>query len=527
MWDRPVRAFHRERDVGKKENGARRLPPLKLSSVLIGCFLAFGILALLIEGIALTNTFRRMTAESRRTEIQNRGQILSTKLTRAGYLKNTAEGNSSLDAEMDTVAEAFNGRILLIDGSYRVVRDSFGIAKGRYDIAPEVIRAFRGENVSGGSQSRQYLIQATPVYDTVVVRDSADSGSPARTVEGVLLFICSTEAQNSEVSQLYTSIWILSAILIVLMAGLSIFLAHRIVKPFQDLLAAMNKVAGGDLSVNVEQNTYVITKRISRALNAALQKLKSADQSRDEFVSNVSHELKTPITSIRVLADSIMSVENAPVELYKDFMNDISQEIDREAKIIDDLLSLVRMDRTAAQLNRKPTDMHEMLESILKRLRPLARVNNIELTLETVREVKADVDETKFSMAVMNLVENGIKYNVKDGWVKVTLDADHQFCYIKVEDSGIGIPEDQQEAVFDRFYRVDKARSRETGGTGLGLTITKEIVLLHQGIIRLSSKEGEGSQFLIRIPLIYAANSTRTDAAEKRKSEGTQERTQQ
>ena len=232
-------------------------------------------------------------------------------------------------------------------------------------------------------------------------------------------------------------------------------------------------------------------------------------------MSNVSHELKTPITSIRVLADSLMSMGDAPVELYKDFMNDISGEIDREAKIIDDLLSLVRMDRSAVTLNRRAADMHGMLEQILKRLRPIARVNNVDLTLETVREVTADVDEVKFSLAITNLVENAIKYNVKDGWVHVTLDADHQFCYIKVEDSGIGIPEDQIDAVFDRFYRVDKARSRETGGTGLGLAITKEIVLMHQGIIRLTSTEGEGSTFLVRIPLIHIENAGKTQGKEQ------------
>lgn len=510
-------------EKGQKKRG---LPPLRLRIVLIVCFLAIGISILLVQGLLMTDTFRRMTIENRRAEIQNRGLILSTKLTRSGYLRNDTEERTPLNAEMDTVAEAFHGRIILIDSWYRVIRDSFGLAEGRYDVAPEVIRAERGESVSGYNEDKQYMIQATPVYDTVAVSDTTETANPDRKVEGVLLFICSTESQSVNSYPSYASFWTLHAIIILLLVGFSVFLSALIVRPFAELMTSLNKVANGDLNVTLDQNTYVTTHQISKTINAALQKLKSADQSRDEFVSNVSHELKTPITSIRVLADSIMSVEDAPVELYKDFMNDISKEIDREAKIIDDLLSLVRMDRKAVVLNRKPTDMHAMLESILKRLRPLARVNNIELTLETVREVTADVDEVKLSLAVMNLVENGIKYNVKDGHVTVSLDADHQFCYIKVEDSGIGIPEDQQEAVFERFYRVDKARSRETGGTGLGLTIAREIVLMHGGIIRLTSKEGEGSQFLIRIPLIYAASSTRTDAAEKMKSGETQEETQ-
>ena len=119
------------------------------------------------------------------------------------------------------------------------------------------------------------------------------------------------------------------------------------------------------------------------------------------------------------------------------------------------------------------------------------------------REVTADVDEVKLSLALNNLVENAIKYNVEGGWVRVTNDADHKFFYVKVADSGIGISEEFQEHIFERFYRVDKARSRETGGTGLGLAITKNIILMHQGAIRLTSKEGEGTTFTVRIPLTY------------------------
>ena len=227
------------------------------------------------------------------------------------------------------------------------------------------------------------------------------------------------------------------------------------------------------------------------------------DKSRDEFVSNVSHELKTPITSIRVLADSLMSMEEVPVELYQEFMADISDEIDRESKIIDDLLSLVKMDKAVEELNMVRLDINGLVQQILKRLRPIARKRNVELTFESIREVTADVDEVKLSLAVNNLVENAIKYNVEDGWVRVTLDADHRFFYIKVADSGIGIPEEFQSHVFERFYRVDKARSRETGGTGLGLAITRKVVLMHHGAIRVASREGEGSVFTVRIPLKY------------------------
>ena len=222
-------------------------------------------------------------------------------------------------------------------------------------------------------------------------------------------------------------------------------------------------------------------------------------------MSNVSHELKTPITSIRVLADSLMGMEDAPVELYREFMEDISDEIDREGKIIDDLLALVKIDKSEAELNLSQVDIVVLVKQILKRLRPIANKRNVELILESIREVTADIDETKLSLAISNLVENAIKYNSAGGWVRVTVDADHKFFFVKVADSGIGIPEEEQDRIFERFYRVDKARSRVTGGSGLGLAITRRVILMHKGAIKLTSRDGEGSVFTLRIPLNYIA----------------------
>jgi signal transduction histidine kinase len=144
-----------------------------------------------------------------------------------------------------------------------------------------------------------------------------------------------------------------------------------------------------------------------------------------------------------------------------------------------------------------------LVEQILKRLRPIANRKNVELILESIREVSAEIDEVKVSLAISNLVENAIKYNHENGWVRVTVDADHKFFYVTVADAGIGIPEEEQNKIFERFYRVDKARSRETGGSGLGLAITRNVVLMHKGAIRLNSKAGEGSTFIMRIPLKY------------------------
>ena len=216
--------------------------------------------------------------------------------------------------------------------------------------------------------------------------------------------------------------------------------------------------------------------------------------------------MKTPITSMKVLADSLLAMEDVPVEYYKEFMEDIAAEIEREDKIINDLLSLVKMDKTAANMNISQVDVNQLVEQVLKRLRPIARKQDIELVFESVRSVSATVDEVKLSLIVSNLVENAIKYNKEHGWVKVTLDADHQFFDITVADSGIGIPEEVQEKIFQRFYRVDKSHSREIGGTGLGLAITRNAILMHRGSIKVTSVPEEGTTFVVRIPLTYIVN---------------------
>ena len=196
--------------------------------------------------------------------------------------------------------------------------------------------------------------------------------------------------------------------------------------------------------------------------------------------------------------------EEVPNELYQEFMTDIAEEIDRENKIINDLLTLVKLDKTDGELNVESVDINALLELLMKRLRPIARQQNIEVILESNRPVQAAVDEVKMTLALSNLVENAIKYNKPNGWVRVSLDADHQYFTVMIEDSGMGIPEESMERIYERFYRVDKSHSREIGGTGLGLAITRNIILMHRGTIQVSSVEQEGTTFVVKIPLTYS-----------------------
>ena len=263
---------------------------------------------------------------------------------------------------------------------------------------------------------------------------------------------------------------------------------------FNEMQKELDIIAAGHQEEGVTETGLREFYQMSTSINRIINRYKELENSRQEFVSNVSHELKTPITSMKILADSLLMQENVPVEIYEEFMNDIVHEIDRENQIITDLLTLVKMDKTQADLNIAPTNINELLSVLLKRISPIAETRNITIRLETLRQVVAEVDEVKLSLACNNIIENAVKYNNDGGKVDVSLNADHKFFYIRVKDTGVGIPEDCQEQIFERFYRVDKSHSKESGGTGLGLSIVKHGAMLHNATIHVESELNKGTK---------------------------------
>lgn len=438
-----------------------------------------------------------------------RSSIIDQKLSELRYTCQTVtgqmSGNSLTEAvddditrELSFLAEYSEGRLLLVDSSYRIVFDTFGVSQNKYCISEQIIDTFGGSSYEMYSPKTEYLELAVPLRTKTMLADGDDS------ITGVLLLSASGTWIAKMIDSMNRQIFLIEITGAMILFALSFIFAWTSSTPWKDLVTTLQQVLDGNLDVTFSsEGGYNETKEIINTFNQVLERLRAIDQSRQEFVSNVSHELKTPITSMRVLADSLIAEDNVPVDIYREFMQDISDEIDRETKIINDLLALVRLDKNATELNISPVNINNLIEQILKRVRPIAKTRSIEIIFESFRPVTAEVDETKLSLAVTNLVENGVKYNNDGGWVRVSLNADHKYFYIKVFDSGVGIPKDALPRVFERFYRVDKARSRETGGTGLGLAITKNVVQLHHGGIRLESTLGEGTTFLVRIPLKY------------------------
>lgn len=409
------------------------------------------------------------------TQVKWQSNILASDILAMDFFKNP--DSDAADVEIQQMAYAYSARILIINSDYIIVKDNYIFDEGKTIITEDVINAFKGKSHSHINYKSSSAVITTPIID--------DTGK----ISGVIKVSLSGYATIQTINYMKRiSIAVMIALLLVF-SGILVFVIYKLTSPAKDMKEAILSLSDGDKNARIKKQTIKEYKDIGDAVNVLLDRLESIDGSRDEFVSNVSHELKTPMTSMKVLADSLLATENAPIEMYKEFMQDIAEEIDRENEIIGDLLNLVRTDGERAVLNIETVDVNELMEVVLKRLKPIALKNNIEIIFESMRPVTASIDRVKFIIVLTNIIENAIKYNHPEGWVKITLNADHKFFYVDVSDSGIGIPEECKDHVFERFYRVDKARSRETGGTGLGLAITKNIVLLHKGTIKFTVKK--------------------------------------
>lgn len=458
---------------------------------------------------AIVQNYEERAVNVRTSDVSNQLKVIANHLITYGYLQDNS--SEVIDAELNQLSSLYDGRVLIINSDLRVVKDSYGISQGKIIISEEVIQCMNNQGTSNYDKNNGYIEITTPIVESVPIMVDEitpdPNGATEELVRGVMLTSVSTDTIVATMEILSRQAILIEVLVLVALLCFSLFLAQWLDKPFEKLTSAIRDLKEGYSNHPIAVKEYLETEHICDAFNQLQSRMKVLDDSRQEFVSNVSHELKTPITSMKVLADSLLAQEDVPVEFYKEFMEDIAAEIDREDKIINDLLALVKMDKTAANMNVSQVDINVLVELVLKRLRPIAKKQDVELVFESIRPVSATVDEVKMTLVITNLVENAIKYNKEHGWVKVTLDADHQFFEIKVADSGIGIPEESLEQIYERFYRVDKSHSREIGGTGLGLAITRNAILMHRGSIKAVSKPDEGTIFTVRIPLTYISQN--------------------
>jgi len=387
----------------------------------------------------------------------------------------------------------------ILDGTTgEVLKSSHPEQNNRIDITPNIATALRGGNAYTPSNPRDdFMDVAVPI--------SGRAGDS----KFVVYIIDNKQTVQSLNAEIFTLI--LEAVLIgfVISVVISLIISKTLLSPIQGMTKAAEAMADGDFSRKIEVESEDEIGLLAKTFNdmamqieTMLEELKNAEMLRREFVANVSHELRTPLTNIRSYAETISDDQAIPQETEEEFLRVIINESDRMTKIVQDLLELSRFDSGTSVLTVEefPVEnaVRDVYAAIALEARKRGHVLNLELEWK-LPNIKGD--RAKIEQVLMNIIANALKYTPDGGTIDIYGGRAGGNVWIKIVDTGIGIPKEDLARVFDRFYRVDKARSRESGGTGLGLSIAKEIITKHGGDIVIESKPGIGTSVTLTLPI--------------------------
>lgn len=299
-----------------------------------------------------------------------------------------------------------------------------------------------------------------------------------------------------------TSLIVFSVLIIVLVGMLSLGMSYIITSPMEEFKNVAKEISKGDFSKRLEVRGHSEIAQMAETLNYMCDELGLLEEKRRKFVSDASHELKTPMAGVKLICDSLVSAENLDPAMVKEFLSDMSDEVDRLTRIVERLLVLTKLDAGDVELKLEETDIKMLINQVVKKLTPIATSKDIVIYTNyhdyDFQPILLDYD--KIYEAIYNISDNAIKYSPEGGFVHIDVTADSDYLTIQIEDNGPGIPEEERDRVFERFYRLDDSRARDTGGTGLGLAITKEAVLMHGGAIDVRNASDIGSIFTVILP---------------------------
>ena len=398
-----------------------------------------------------------------------------------------------LHETLSTAASELGGRLIVVSPDGKVQLDTFALLEGTKLTLPEVVTALTGE------VSHAYGIYPAQSSGEYAALCAARMTSGNETIGALLLSTPVTELRNAIVTVEQQLLTVFIAVASAAMIAALVF-ALTLTRPVKALTSAIRRMGRGDLSARVKVRASGEMKELADSYNAMAEKIENFDRSRSQFVSNASHELKTPLATMKILLENLIYQPEMPKDLQVEFMQDMNHEIDRLTGSINDLLTLTQMDSQSTALTEEEVDLSGLTEETLHTLRAAAARAGQQISDRIEPDVTLTGDRSKLGQIIYNLIDNAIKYTPEGGEIRVTLASEGRNAVLTVTDNGIGIPEDDQAHIFDRFYRVDKARSRATGGTGLGLSIVRQMVQLHGGEITVASAPEKGSVFTVTLP---------------------------
>ena len=429
--------------------------------------------------------YQDLVFSSKTSLLQSQASVIADTIARTESL--TSE---SVRDYMEQLGYIGQFRVLVTDEFGLILYDSdeLRFTEGRYAMLGEVSAALRGYNaaISSYQDGAFHSRAAVPV----IYRDM--------TIGCVYLYERDTDQAQllTDIQRNLTSISLVICVVVLIMSG---FFSRVLTRRVGELLRAIRIVREGEYGHRVDIRGRDELSQLAGEFNQLTGRLQTTEEVRRRFVSDASHELKTPLASIRLLTDSILQTDGMDPATVRDFVSDIGEEADRLTRISEKLLTLTRMD-SAVAVETAPVEVAPVVEKVVHMLSPLAKESAV--TVETCLEADCVVQATQDDLyqIAFNLVENAVKYNVPGGRVMVGLRAMGDLVLLTVEDTGVGIPEEDLPKVFDRFYRVDKARSRAAGGTGLGLSIVKDTARQHGGAVTVRSREEGGTCFQVAFP---------------------------
>jgi len=446
--------------------------------------------------LVLLNTYpvfvaQNLIVNAKNSDMISKANQISTTLSEVGQInnENISRVISLLDIDKSDI------RIVVTDKNLRITYDSktLNSMTGKYLVFSEAISAASGYDVFK-SYYDGAVFESRAAVPVIIGKD---------TFEGVVFLYERDGEKGAFLKSTQTNIRTFSISAAIVMLIFSIFFSRSMGRKLEGLLQAIVRVRQGDYNHRVEIAGGDEISEIAKEFNELSGRLQKTEELRREFVSNASHELKTPLSSIKLLADSIIQTENMDKKEVREFLTDIVEEIDRLTRITEKLLLLTKLDIVIpADLCR--FEMSTIIKRVVDMLKPLEKEYNVTINVGEVQKSEVLADRDGAYQMVLNLVENAMKYNTEGGSVDISLTKENDKVILKVKDTGIGIPEEDIPKIFERFYRVDKARSRETGGSGLGLSIVKNWVTVFGGTIDIESTEGKGTTFTVMLPSINA-----------------------
>ena len=420
--------------------------------------------------------------QSKKTAMSEKCQLAADEISKLDVINSTAIAKTLMQMESLKVT-----RTIVTNQSGKALYDSAGESLNTYILFPEVVRAMDGMDV------------VTWQYNDGIIQTHA--ASPIvyyNTIVGCVYMMENDSDQGALIQSLQTNILQITLILELIVLLFSVAFSKTFSKRLNKIMASMRIIQEGDYTHKLDMGGNDELTVLGNEFNDLTERLNTSEQKRRRFVSDASHELKTPLASIKLLTDSILQ-NDMDTETIREFVGDIGDEAERLNRMTAKLLSLTKVDGDPG-VDAEIIYMGPTIQRVVRRLSAFADQACINLDLQLEQDVPILILEDDLYQIVYNLIENGIKYNVPGGTLTVSLFHNEENAMLEVNDTGMGIPEDALNHIFERFYRVDKARSRQSGGSGLGLAIVKTIVERNKGEIAVVSVLGKGTSFTVTFP---------------------------